>query len=157
MEGHFTDFIENNKNKIFSEVQAATANLKVNKAAAIDGFISEIVKASSPFIMIHVHSLFNRIFLSGYLPKLWRVNTLSPLHEKGNNSVTGNYRGIAVGCCLAKSFLSVLHYRLQTFIINANDLIPNCQIGFKKGTRTSDHILTLKNIINKYILSGRGK
>ena len=165
LEGHFTDFIENNKNMIFNElnfkiseaeVQAATANLKVNKAAGIDGIISEIVKASSSFIMTPLHSLFNRIFLSGYFPKLWRVNTLSPLHKKGNNSVTDNYRGIAVGCCLAKLFLSVLHNRLQTFI-DANDLIPNCQIGYKKGTRTSDHILTLKNIIDKYILSGRGK
>ena len=91
LEGHFTDILENNKNKISNELnfkiseaefQAAAANLKVNKAAGIDGIISEIVKASSPFIMTHLHSLFNRIFLSGYNPKLWRVNTLSPLHKK---------------------------------------------------------------------------
>ena len=91
LEGHFTDFIESNKNNIFNElnfkiseaeVQAATANLKVNKAAGIDGIIREIVKASSSFIITPLNSLFNRILLSGYFPKLWRVNTLSPLHKK---------------------------------------------------------------------------
>ena len=32
-----------------------------------------------------------------------------------------------------------------------NNLIPAAQIGYKKGDRTTDHKLTLKNIIDKYI------
>ena len=30
--------------------------------------------------------------------------------------------------------------------------MPNCQLGYKKKASTADHILTLKNIIDKYIL-----
>ena len=34
----------------------------------------------------------------------------------------------------------------------ANNLIPDCQLGYKKKASTADHILTLKNLIDKYIL-----
>ena len=70
--------------------------------------------------------------------------------------ITDNYRGIAVGSCLSKFFLSILHNRLVTFAEKHN-VIPSCQIGYKKGTPTSDHILALKNIIDKRIFSGKGK
>ena len=36
------------------------------------------------------------------------------------------------------------------FFTNTNDVIPSNQIGFPKGSRTSDHVLVLKTLINKY-------
>ena len=38
-----------------------------------------------------------------------------------------------------------------------NDIINKSQIGFLRGNRTTDHILTLKAIINKYVYDKRGK
>ena len=35
--------------------------------------------------------------------------------------------------------------------LDDNAIIPINQIGFKKGARTSDHILVLKTLIDKYI------
>ena len=32
-----------------------------------------------------------------------------------------------------------------------NNIIPPNQIGFRKGSRTSDHVLVLKSLIDKYI------
>ena len=87
-------------------------------------------------------------------PSSWRVHSLTPLHKKGDTSKPANYRGIAVGCCLSKVFLGVLHNRLLEFV-DKHKLIPNCQIGYKHGSRTSDHILTLKNLIDKYIPKGK--
>ena len=54
-------------------------------------------------------------------------------------------------------YLFVYYYfRLNEYCENAN-LINNGQIGFKKGCRTSDHILTLKGIINKYVYDNKQK
>ena len=47
-------------------------------------------------------------------------------------------------------FLTVLQLRLRKFTEKHN-VIPNCQIAYKENNSTSDHILTLKNIIDKYI------
>ena len=151
-EREINDFVESNSCKVFnelnhrineSEISLATNNLKRNKAVGIYCITGEIIKASAPFIISSLKSLFNRIFTSGHFPKIWRTNTLSPLHKKGSSMITDNYRGIAVGSCLSKLFLSILHNRLVTFAEKHN-VIPSCQIGYKKGTRTSDHILALK-------------
>ena len=56
----------------------------------------------------------------------------------------------AVASSIAKLFLTVLHKRLKQFI-KEHDLVPSCQIAFKDKCSTSDHILCLKNIIDKYI------
>ena len=97
-----------------------------------------------------LNKLFNRILCAGHFPDSWRINTLTPLHKKGSTLITENYRGIAVGSNLAKLFCSILHIRLTKFAEEKN-LIPCNQIGYKKKTRTIDHILTIKNIIDKYI------
>ena len=79
-------------------------------------------------------------------------NTIAQsLAQKGRHiSATQLSGGIAVGNSLSKLFLSILHNRLAKFAATHN-LIPKVQIGYKKGARTSDHILTLKTIIDKYI------
>lgn len=51
---------------------------------------------------------------------------------------------------LCKLFCLVLYNRINTFVDN-NNIIPSNQIGFRKGSRTSDHILVLKSLIDKYI------
>ena len=76
---------------------------------------------------------------------LWLRST-----KKGSVHLTQNYRGIAVSNCIAKLFLTIIHNRLKSYA-EANCLIPPNQIGYKKGSQTTDHTLSLANIINKYI------
>ena len=75
---------------------------------------------------------------------------LTPVHKKGSSNCPDNYRGIAVSNHLCKLLCSILNNRLSEFT-EENKCIPKNQIGFKPGSRTSDHILTLKTIIDKYI------
>ena len=109
-----------------------------------------MLKAGIATLTPLLNKLFNQILGSGHYPDSWRINTLTPLHKKGSTQITTNYRGIAVGSNLAKLFCSILHSRLSKFAEEKN-LIPSVQIGYKKKTRTIDHILTIKNIIDKYI------
>jgi hypothetical protein len=160
-ETEFDHYINSNKNQIFntlnfriedSEISKAISNLKINKSGGIDGILNEMLKASITSITPSLNKLFNQILTNGIFPDAWRINTLTPLHKKGSALLPENYRGIAVGSNLAKLFCSVLHNRLICFATE-NNLIPRNQIGYKKGARTTDHILTLKNIIDKYIFS----
>ena len=61
-----------------------------------------------------------------------------------------NYRGISVGNALLKLFCTIPNQLLIKYI-NDNHIINKCQIGFKKNCRTSDHIFTLKALINKHV------
>ena len=156
---HIENYILENREKVFNElnfaisldeVSKAIHLLKSNKAPGTDGLINEMLKEGISVLLPYLHKLFNQIFISGNYPENWRTNTLSPLHKKGDTHTTGNYRGIAVSSCIPKLFLSILQRRLVDFSDN-NNVIPNCQLGYKRKSSTCDHILTLKNLIDKYI------
>lgn len=95
----FTKFINENKHSSFNElnfkiteeeIQKAIMNLKINKASGIDGILNEMLKSSSQTILPHLCQLFNHILISNHFPDAWRINTLTPLHKKGNINLTEN-------------------------------------------------------------------
>ena len=51
--------------------------------------------------------------------------------------------------CLGKLFLSVLNNRLQKFSLDQN-LLSETQLGFRKGNRTSDAHIIIRNLVDKY-------
>ena len=61
-----------------------------------------------------------------------------------------NYRAICVTSCLSKLFILILNDRL-TFFLKTNNIIDRSQIGFQKDHRPTDHIFTLKTLINKHV------
>ena len=132
------------------EVIGAAKHLKKGKSPGVDGIRAEMVKDGISLLAPSLANLFNLIFTSGNFPEAWRLSSLTPIHKKGDKSIPNNYRGIAVSSILCKLFCLVLYNRLDVFV-NQNSSIPPNQIGFKKGSRTSDHVLVLKSLIDKYI------
>ena len=92
--------------------------------------------------------VFNMILKSEVYPELWRENYIKPIFKGGCLNNPSNYRGLALSSCFGKFFSKILHNRLDSFIEN-NNILHKGQIGFRKGCRTSDHIFTLKTLIDK--------
>ncbi len=134
------------------EIIHAAHQLKNNKAPGIDGIRNELLKEGIHILAPALDVLFNTIYTSGKFPAKWRLSTLTVLHKKGDKTNPSNYRGIAVSSNLCKLFCLVLHNRLVSYT-DKYKTIPPEQIGFRKGCRTSDHILTLKTLIEKYVHS----
>ena len=160
LDEHITHFIEENRNAIFNELNFSIKEgdivkainfLKTGKSAGVDGILNEMFKAGTDSLMPSLIKLFNAILCKGHFPSSWRDNTLTPLYKnKGDANDPKNYRGIAVASSFSKLFLTIMQQRLQKFASEEN-LVPDCQIAYQKDCTTSDHILTLKNIIDKYI------
>ncbi len=68
------------------------------------------------------------------------------LFKGGDKTDLNNYRGITLLSIFGKLFLGVLLQRLNNIIAQFEILEEN-QIGFWKGYQTSDHIFTLRAII----------
>lgn len=154
------EFVNKNKNSVFNnlnitispdEVSSAIHKLKRGKACGPDLILNEMLKVGHEVLLPALHKLFNKVLSNAEFPNSWRTNFLTPIHKKGDRNDPSNYRGIAVGSHLGKLFCSILHERLVKFS-NEHNLIPNHQIGFKKGSRPADHILTLKTLIEKYAI-----
>jgi hypothetical protein len=57
---------------------------------------------------------------------------------------------------IIKSLCTIMNNRLVEYTEISN-LINNGQIGFKKSSRTTDHVFTLKSLINKYVYDNKNK
>ena len=62
-----------------------------------------------------------------------------------------NYRAIALACCMSKFLAAVLNQRLLKFTLE-NGIISENQLGFMPGNRTSDALMILYNLYNKYCM-----
>ena len=78
------------------------------------------------------------------------------IHKDGPIDDPNNYRPICVMNALLKVLCTLLNNRLITFCTEKK-LINKAQIGFWKNCRTTDHIATLKTVVNKYIIDSDDK
>ncbi len=124
--------------------------LKNNKSCGTDKISNEMLKTACPILTDAVLKLFNHVLLSGIFPTEWRLSLLKPLHKGGNTDDPNRYRGISIVSCLGKLFCSVLNGRLSKFV-SEHKLNSIYQSGFTPGCRTTDNILVLKTIFDKYI------
>ena len=127
------------------EVTSSIKILKNRKAVGLDVVSSEILKSSLPCM----GNLFNAILCKGQYPKSSNSGFITSLHKNGSLYDTSNYRGLTINSTLSKVFNSILNSRLEKYVENHN-ILTNKQIGFRKGARTSDHLFTLRTLIEKY-------
>jgi hypothetical protein len=136
------------------EIETALQKMKRNKAVGLDLISAEMLKYSQHCMLPVLNKLFNSIFVSKQYPKEWCTGYLVPVPKNNDLSDPSNFRGIAILSNLSKLFNSILNARLVKFF-SEHKLIDEKQIGFKKGSRASDHILTLQTIVDKYTVKGK--
>ena len=61
-----------------------------------------------------------------------------------------NYRGTTILSCFGKLFTSILNHRFNTFLENSG-LLQEGQAGFRKNYDTTDHIFSLKMLVDFYL------
>ena len=133
-----------------SEILLRSKLLKNKKAPFSDLVRHEMIKCccnKMPFIF---EKLFNLILNAGSFPKTWCEGLILPIFKSGTTTDPGNYRGICVSSCLGKFFCLILNQRLTDFVAE-NKIIHPSQIVNLKENRISDHIFTLRTLIDKYV------
>ena len=109
-----------------------------------------MIKARLKELMPVYHKLFNTILSLGIMPLTWCEGLITPIYKSGGRSDPSNYRGICVSSCLGKLFCSILNQRLLEHV-NVHNILHNSQTGFLPKTRTADHVLTLRTLVDKYV------
>ena len=144
-------------NKPFTpkELNDTINQLKNKKAEGYDHIITEYIKNSPDNIKEILLNLFNIVLKTTILPKKWCLGIINPIHKEGPRKDPDNYRGICICSALMKLLCTMMNNRLTSFTSN-NNLIAKEQIGFQTGNRTSDHILTIKSLVNKYVTDVKG-
>ena len=138
------------------ELKDTIKSIKNKKATGYDSICNEFLKQSSERILKLLLNFLNLALSKGLITSKWCLDIINPIHKEGSKSNPDNYRGICIMNSLLKLLCTMMNNRLNEYC-EQNNLINIGQIGFKKGCRTSDHLLTLKSIINKYVYDKRTK
>ena len=151
-----TDNVKFNKHFSKKEFMLVIKYLKNNKSEGYDCISNEMIKNSPDIILDLIYKFMNLCFEKSLIPNSWAYELISLIHKKGSKCDLNNYRGICVSSALLKILCTLLNNRLQDHC-SSNEILSKNQIGFKKNCRTSDHILTLKNLVKKYVTHGQKK
>ena len=138
------------------EISAAICSIKSNKSPGLDNITNNMLKCSHSTLLLCFKKLFNACLTSGIYPKCWAEGYITPLHKAKDPYDPNNYRGLTITSSIGKLFNRILNSRLDKFLIK-HHIIDDCQIGFTKKARTSDHMFVLKTLIDKYCSMTNGR
>ena len=129
------------------EVRKAMKSMKNSKAPGEDNLTAELFKSGGECLERKMTRLVQKIWRNERIPQSWSVGIIIPLHKKGDKSLCSNYRGICLLEIGYKIFAKVLYNRLVTL---SEEIIGDYQCGFRKKRATTDHIFTIRQIMEKY-------
>ena len=89
-------------------------------------------------------------------PSSFKDNILTILHKSKELNDPNNFRGIGVSSCLGKLFDKMLQIRLEEKC-QKEEIISNIQGSGKTGSRTCDHLLIVRFLIDKYVNQSGGR
>ena len=133
-----------------AEIETTIKLLKSGKAPGPDRIRNEMLRIRSFHLQTSICKPFNLILGRGVFFTNWCEGIITPIFKSGNKQDPSNYRGICVNSCLGKLFSAVLNNRLKNYLQHQN-ILHKAQIGFIPGHRTTDHIFTLRTLIDKHV------
>ena len=138
------------------ELKHTIKGLKNKKALDPDSIANEFLKLATDDLLKLILDFLNLNLEKGITASKWCFDLISLIHKDGPKYDPNNYSGICIMNTLLKVLCTLLNNKLITYC-NNQQLINQEQIGFQKNNRTSDHILTLKAVVNKYVGNKKGK
>ena len=125
------------------EVKAA---IKEMKAAGVDGVRAEMLKAEETETPRLLTEIFRNIWESEETPETWKTGLIVKLPQKGDLSDYNNWRGITLLSLPSNVFNKIIYKRLAETL---DEHIGQEQSGFRPGRSCSDHIFTLRQILEQ--------
>lgn len=139
-----------NQDFTLEELKKVIKRLINKKSVGPDSIANEFLKAAPPALLNILLKYINLNLKKGMTCSTWCLDLITLIHKDGAKDDPNNYRGICIMNALLKVLCTLLNNRLNDFC-DDRQLINKVQIGFKKLCRTSDHIFTLKTVVNKYV------
>lgn len=137
-----------------SEFEQCLQELKEKKAAGIDQVSAEMIKFSDVRTKNEIRRIIEDCLGGAPIPEEWKDARIHPLYKKGNPELAQNYRGISIVNVVYKMYAQIICSRLSRYC-EENELLPDCQNGFRKRRSTIDCIYVLNHCIQSTLSKGR--
>ena len=128
------------------EVKWTLGSITTNKASGGDGIPVELFQILKDDAVKVVHSISQQIWKTQQWPQDWNSSVFIPIPKKGNAKECLNYCTIALVSHSSKVKLKILQASLQQYV---NHVLPDVQVGFRKGRGTRNQTANICWIIEK--------
>ena len=127
-----------------NEVRKLLEKLDIKKSTGLDNLPSRMLKIAAGVLAPSLAFLFNQSISSGIVPTEWKLARVTPIFKKGKRQDVNNYRPISIIPAVAKVFERIIYDQFFKYL-NDNDLLVNCQSGFRSLHSTLTSLLEASN------------
>ncbi len=128
------------------EIKRAINKLKAGRSPGIDGISAEMIKCDKDTSCKMLQDIINKVWNSETLPVEWKKGVIVKLPKKGDLASCGNWRGITLLSIPGKILSRILLERMKDSL---DKKLREEQAGFRKNRSCTDHIFTLRTIIEE--------
>ena len=128
------------------EFKRAVSRMKNGKSPGDDGLPVEGLKAGGATAANKLLKIFKAAYKAEMVPLDWQKGVISPILKKGEKTVCDNHRGITLLSHAGKIYTRILEMRLRDCV---EDVLDDCQFGFRPGRSTTDAVFTVKMMLDK--------
>ena len=115
----------------------------------VDGIKNELLKFSGDKTKKLLFIFVRQMFATGYIPEDLNTGRVKLLFKGGDHLNPANYRPITVSSVIVKLFTKIYGARLSE-VLEKENILNDCQIGFRPGRGTADALLMMNSIIGKH-------
>ncbi len=101
-----------------------------------------MIRGTATTIAHAITSIFNRSLLESRVPERWKISNITPIPKAGDLSSPLNYRPISILPLISKALERIVHARISKHLYS-NQLLPNCQFGFRPQSSTQEALLSV--------------
>lgn len=139
-----------NKLITIDELKYAITHMR-SGATGPDDFHILMAKNAPENILTIMLDIFNKIWISGIFPEVWKTVFIIPLLKPNKNPrILDNYRPISLSSVIGKIFEKILNRRL-IWLLESRGLLADNQCGFRPSRSTIDATFCLSGAIHEAI------
>ena len=127
-----------------NEVRKLLEKLDTKKSTGLDNLPSRMLKIAAGVLAPSLAFLFNQSISSGIVPTEWKLARVTPIFKKGKRQDVNDYRPMSIIPAVAKVFERIIYDQFFKYL-NDNDLLVNCQSGFRSLHSTLTFLLEASN------------
>ena len=112
------------------ELENALASLKTNKSLGCHDICAHVVKKVFDEIFVILKHIFNIPLAKRFFPDRLKIARVTPIFQKGGNTLVTNYRPISVLPCFSELLERITYNRLYKFLVEYNILYEQNMLFF---------------------------
>ena len=127
--------------------------LNASSSSGPDGIHPMVLRSCARVLAFPLCIIFARSLEEGCLPEIWKLSRVVPIYKEGTKSTPLNYRPVSMTSMPCKVIERLLVDHIVDYL-EENNLLANCQFGFRQGRGVEDQLLLMYGEIIERVDTG---